>query len=310
MRVVFMGTPSFAAEHLKALVSGHYDVVGVFSQKDRPRGRGRVVEPTPVTKIAKLLGLPVFRPPSINNDEGITLLESLEPDVIITVAFGKLLKARALKLPPLGCYNVHASLLPKFRGAAPIQRALMNGEKKTGITIFEMDKGMDSGPVAILRELSIGEFETFGSLSHRLCNLGVEVLLEFMESLESGRVDLRPQDESQATLAPKIAEDDLRITHFAEARTVCNTIRAFDPAPGAYTHLGQKRLKLFGAMTSNNRTNAYPGTIAVITKEGMLVSCEEGALTIERVQLPGKRIMSPWEARSGRLIEDGSRLGG
>ncbi len=310
MRVVFMGTPDFAARHLHVLVENGHNVVAVFSQKDRPKGRGRVVEETPVKKTALSMGLKVFQPQNVSDDAAVALLKSLNPDVIITVAFGKLLKKRVLELPRLGCFNVHASLLPKYRGAAPIQRSLMNGEKVTGITIFKMDEGMDSGPIAFSQELSVQEFETFGSLSSRLCTLGCHALKRFMELLRSEEFRLFPQDHSKATTAPKISKEDLHIDRFDNAQAVCNRIRALDPAPGACTLLDGTKLKLFNSSVISDSVEGEPGKIVSITKQGMLIACEHGTLLVKEVQFPGKKKMRPWEAKSGRLMQEQRVLGG
>ncbi len=310
MRVVFMGTPDFAASHLHVLVENDHNVVAVFSQKDRPRGRGMVVEETPAKKAARSIGLKVFQPQNVNDDAVIELLRSLNPDVIITVAFGKLLKKRVLELPRFGCFNVHASLLPKYRGAAPIQRALMNGEKVTGVTIFKMDEGMDSGPIALSRRLPVQEFETFGSLSSRLCTLGCQALMEFMDMLRSEEFSLFPQDHSKATTAPKISKKDRHISRFDDAHLVCNRIRAFDPAPGAFALLDGTELKLFNSGVISDSVEGVPGEIVSITKQGMLIACERGALLTKEVQLPGKKKIGPWEAKSGRLIQEHRVLGG
>jgi len=310
MKVVFMGTPEFAAKHLKVLLKGPWDVVGVFSQPDKAKGRGRKLSPTPVKLVAYDNKIPVFQPKSVNKGEGFEILNSLSPDVIITVAYGKLLKKSVIELPPLGCYNVHASLLPKYRGAAPIQRALEAGELKTGITIFKIDEGMDSGPIAMAKEIEILPEDNFGTLSDKLCQLGCEMLKEFMFDLSNKKVVLIPQNHELATYAPKISKEDTIITDFDDAQRVYNKIRAYDPVPGISVRLGAKMIKLYGALPESREPEGKPGEIVSIGKKHMIVRCRKGAVRISGVQFPGKKRISPWQARAGRLIEEGLILGG
>ncbi|AKI97280.1 methionyl-tRNA formyltransferase [Kosmotoga pacifica] len=310
MKIVFMGTPEFAAEHLKALIKNGWNIVAAFSQPDRAKGRGKKVLPTPVKLVAQEYGIPVFQPASVNKGRGFETLSSLSPDVIITVAYGKLLKKNVIELPPLGCYNVHASILPKYRGAAPIQRALEAGEKKTGISIFKIDEGMDSGPVAMIKEIDILPEDNFGTLSEKLCRLGCETLKEFMTNLSEGRVKLIPQNHENATYAPKISKEDTIISDFDDAKRIYNKIRAFDPVPGVSVKLGTKMIKLYGALFDDVTPEGKPGEIVSIGRKYMVVKCKEGVVMISGIQFPGKKLISPWQAKAGRLIKEGMILGG
>ena len=310
MNIVFMGTPEFAASHLKALVESGVKVTGVFSQPDRPKGRGRRVYPTPVKSVAEVYGLPVFQPEKVNSGEGLEKLKELSPDLIVVVAYGKLLKSSVIDLPTLGCFNVHASLLPKYRGAAPIQRAIENGETRTGITIFKIDEGMDTGEIALRREIEIEISDNFGSLYEKLERLGREALLDFLKIAEAGRIELCKQ-EGAPSYAPKVQASDLVISDFSDAVYVLNKVRAYDPQPGARTSLDGKMVKLFGAASSDRSYGkSRDGEIVKVEDHGMVLSCGTGNVIISLVQLPGKRPMSPKDAVSGRLIREGMILGG
>ncbi|HOI64697.1 MAG TPA: methionyl-tRNA formyltransferase [Mesotoga sp.] len=310
MRIVFMGTPDFAASHLEALLESNYNVVGVFSQPDRPKGRGRKLTPTPVKLVSLKYGIPVFQPDSVNTGDGFDTLCKLSPDVIMTVAYGKLLKKRVIELPSLGCYNVHASLLPRYRGAAPIQRTLENGETETGITIFKIDEGMDSGPIAVAESIEIEMSDSFGTLFEKLQTLGRKMLLNFAASLDNRNPFLTPQSDEEASFAPKILPDDLLLKDFSSATRVFNKIRAFDPAPGVRTSLGGEIVKLFGARPGAEETIGIDGEIVEIDDSGMVVSCGSGSVIISLVQFSGKKKMHPVDALSGRLLGKGMVLGG
>ncbi|MBN2219838.1 MAG: methionyl-tRNA formyltransferase [Kosmotogaceae bacterium] len=310
MNIVFMGTPEFAASHLKTLVESGIRVTGVFSQPDRPKGRGRKVYPTPVKSVAEVYGLPVFQPEKISSGEGLERLKELSPDLVVVVAYGKLLKSSVIDLPPLGCFNVHASLLPKYRGAAPIQRAIESGETRTGITIFKIDEGMDTGEIALMREIEIENSDNFGSLYEKLERLGREALIDFLKIVETGRIELYGQA-GEPSYAPKVQSSDLVISDFSDAVCVLNKVRAFDPEPGARASLDGKMVKLFGAVLSDRSYGkCRNGEIVKVEDRGMVLSCGTGNVIISLVQLPGKKPMSPKDAVSGRLIREGMILGG
>jgi methionyl-tRNA formyltransferase len=313
MRVVFMGTPDFAASHLKTLAESNYNVIGVFSQPDRPSGRGRRLSPTPVKQVAIEYGIPVFQPDTVNKGVGVAYLERLRPDLVITVAYGKLLRKRVIDLPVKGCYNVHASLLPKYRGAAPIQRALENGERETGISIFRIDEGMDSGPIALKHAIAITPEDNFGTLIEKLEVLGCTMLKRFMELAERDQVELEPQNGELATLAPKISPEDLELKDFSSPSSVLNKIRAYDPLPGVRTSINGEPVKLFEAKRGNieyQTSKKKEGEIIKIDASGMIVSCGSGSVIISLVQFSGKKKIRPKDALSGRLLREGLVLGG
>jgi len=309
LRVVFVGTPEFAAEILRYMVKKGINIVGVVTQPDKPKGRGRKTLPTPVKVVAEEKGLPCIQPESINRKEALEFLHSVNPDVLIVASYGKILGEKVLSLPKHGCYNIHPSLLPKYRGASPIQRALENGEKKTGVTIYRMVKELDAGPIALQREVNIDPFETFDQLEKRLIELSKEMVIEFLEKLENGEIHLREQDHTRATYAPLIKKEDLFVDFSKGAETVKNKIRAYDSRPGARAFLNGKEVKLFGAMAVDS-SNDEPGLIHYIDREGAWIGTGKGMVKVKYLQLPGKKKLTFWELRNGRLIEEGMKLEG
>ncbi|MDK2898191.1 MAG: methionyl-tRNA formyltransferase [Thermotoga sp.] len=307
MRIVFVGTPEFAAEILEHLIKNGFNVVGVVTQPDKPRGRGRKVEPTPVKVVAEKHRVPFIQPESINKKEALEFLRSVGPDVIIVASYGKILGEKVLSLPSLGCYNIHPSLLPKYRGASPIQRVLENGEERTGVTIYKMVRELDAGPIALQREISIDPFETFDQLEKRLIELSKEMSIEFLEKLKVGDIELKEQDHSRATYAPMIKKEDLIVDFSKDAESVKNKIRAYDSRPGARAFLNGKEVKLFGAMAVDS-SNDEPGLIHYINKEGAWIGTGRGKVKVGCIQFPGKRKMTFWEAKNGRLIIEGMRF--
>ncbi|QTA37110.1 methionyl-tRNA formyltransferase [Thermosipho ferrireducens] len=300
MKILFLGTPEFAAEHLKYLLEKKYNVVGVISQPDKPRGRGKKLEPTPVKTIAQRFKIPVFQPKSLSK-EGIKIIDETKPDIGIVVAYGKLLKQPFLDQIPF--YNIHASLLPKYRGAAPIQRALENGENKTGITIFKIGEGMDNGPIALKKETKIGMYETYGELYEKLIIIGKELLIEFLEKYP---LKLTPQDEHLATYAPKISKSDLKIDFHNSFEKVKNKIRAYDPFPGAQTFIHGKNVKVFHVFYhAPEKLQFAPGKIINISKEGATICCNDGIIKVKYIQFPGKKKITFFEAKNGKLIKEG-----
>jgi len=310
MRIVFMGTPDFAAYHLDEIIKNGFNVVGVFSQPDKPKGRGKKIVPTPVKIVGERYKIPVFQPKSVNKKSGFEILQSLKCDLIITVAYGKILKKRVIELPVFGCFNVHASILPKYRGAAPIQRVLLNGEKETGITIFKIDEGMDSGPVVVEKNIKILPEDNFGSLSAKLLETGKKLTIDFLEKIVVDDITYKEQDHTKASYAKKICEEDLFIHNYFSLREVYNKIRAFDPDPGAKTFFEGKKIKLYGALPGTDIISGKKGEIVNITKKFMEVQCYDGTVKVEKVQFPGKKIITPWQAKSGRLLKTGDVLGG
>jgi len=308
MRIVFMGTPEYSAYHLEAIVKAGFNVIGVISQPDKPAGRGLKLKPTPVKQIALKYNLPIYQPQKISNGDGWEILRSLKPEVIIVVSYGKILRKNVLELPKHGCYNVHPSLLPKYRGTTPIQRALENGDEITGVTIFQLDEGVDTGPIALQRSISISLEDNYGTLSKKLIDLGCEMLVEFLEKLENNQIELRPQV-GETTYSPKISKEELIIDWNQSGKKIFNKTRAFDPEPGVRSKLNEKLFKFFGAMYHEQELKGeyQPGEIVSIDSEKIIVACGNGkdSVAFKYLQPSGKRIMKPIELKNGRIIKKG-----
>jgi len=298
MRILFLGTPHFAAKHLEALLKEGMDVAAVVTQADKPFGRGLRPTPSPVKVLAQQARIPVYeRLKQVPFDV-------LSVDICIVVAYGKIIPKKYLDMLPF--YNVHPSLLPKYRGAAPIQRAIENGEKSTGVTIFKLTEQLDAGPIAMQESVRIEEFETFDEVEAKLVNLGCRMLVEFLKDPFSH--DLVPQDESQASYAPKIEEKDLLIDFAQPAERVKDKIRAYDSKPGARTFLNGQCVKLFGVRAIEPCSTDVPGTVIRINRDGAFVTTSTGLVLISHVQFPGKRRMTFLEAFNGRLIRINDRF--
>ncbi len=321
MRVLFWGTPEFALPPLRALLGEGFDVVGVVTQPDRPVGRSRSsLEPPPVKRVAAAEAIPVLQPDRPRGDEFVAQIRELAPDVSVVVAYGHILSQAIIDLPPRGTVNIHASLLPLLRGAAPIEAAIREGHAETGVTIMRMVKALDAGPSILQVPMPIADDETSGELRLRLSELGALALIEALALLELGRATETPQDDARATYAPKIERAMARIDWNADAATVSRIVRAFDPRPGAYALRAagevSHEVKLFGARVMSRARDALPGEVLAIDDDGMTISCgraadsteETGAVQIASVQPAGKRAMSPREWASGRGIAVGERL--
>ncbi|KUK83848.1 MULTISPECIES: methionyl-tRNA formyltransferase [Petrotoga] len=304
-KIVFMGTPDFGAEVLEELINHNFNVVGVFSQPDRPRGRGKKLQPTPAKEIALKYNIPIFQPKSVNKGEGFDFLKELNPDIIITAAFGKILRKNVLKLPQKGCWNVHASLLPKYRGAAPIQRAIENGEKETGISIFKMVEALDAGDIAIQKSIPIEINDNYGVVYEKLLALAKETVLEFLNSFD--RLILKPQNEEEASYAEKITKEDLIVDFDNDTLKVHNKIRAYDPYPGVRSIYEKEEVKMFGSEFSVDLTTIEnkeePGTIIDIEKDGIIVKCRNGAVKVKEIQFPGKKKITTIDAINGKKLK-------
>jgi len=307
-RVIFMGTPEFAVPALKALLETE-EMLAVVTQPDRPRGRGRKLRPSPVKEVALEAGLPVWTPERIKEPTFLAELTRLAPDLIVVAAYGKIIPREILELPRYGCWNIHASLLPKYRGAAPIQWVLINNEKETGVTIMQMDEGLDTGPILLQKSLTLGEEETFGELYERLARLGAQALLEALKRKKEGRLFPRPQPQEGASYAPPIKKEMARLNFSFPARRLSGLIRAFDPRPGAYAFLNGKRLKLFKPRVLSETSSEPPGTILKVDKEGLCIATGEGVLLIRELQLEGKRRLSVSDFCRGHPLNPGDRLG-
>jgi len=306
MRIVFFGTPEFAVPSLRALLRERYQVVGVVTQPDRPQGRSRsaLVAP-PVKREALAAHLPVLQPTRPLGDVFLAGLKRLEPDLGVVVAYGHILRAEVLALPRDGMINVHASLLPRWRGAAPIQHAILAGETETGVSIMQMDAGLDSGPVLHKAATPIGPEETAGELTGRLAELGAGALVDALSLMTGGFARPVPQDPRGVTLAPKVDRDGARIDWRRDAASLARQVRAFDPAPGAWTTLAAAPLKLFGAVLT--AAAGEPG-IVLATGDRLVVGCGTGALALREVQPAGRTRLSAADWTRGRGIAAGDRL--
>ena len=309
-KIVFMGTPKFAVPALKALIAGPDEVCGVVTQPDRPRGRGRKLLPSPVKVEAQKANIQVFQPEKVGSPEFVEVLEGLEPDLLVVCAFGQILPQRVLDIPRIMPINIHGSLLPRYRGAAPIQWAILNGDKETGITIMKMDAGMDTGPMLLKRSLPIGPETTFGDLSSSMATLGAEALTEALDLLEKGRLKEEVQPEWGITYAPPIKKEQLKIDWNAPARRIHCQLRAFDPRPGAWTIMEGQRVRLFSPRLVSDEAIVHgPGTVLKADEDGLLVSCLDRALLIKEIQWPGKKRIPVSDFLRGRKVTPGTRLG-
>ncbi len=309
MRVVFMGTPDFAVVDLERLVDAGHEILAVFCQPDKPKGRSHTPAPPPVKVCATCHHLEI-KQPRILGKKTRDALEALKPDIIIVSAYGKLLPPSILNLPPYGCINVHASLLPKYRGAAPIQWAIANGETETGITLMQLDEGLDTGDTLDQVVVNIEEDDTAESLHDRLAEEGATLLVKSLPKIERRELQPTPQDGQKATLAPILHRDHGLLDWSWPAKEIHNRVRGFHPWPGTYSFFNGKVLKIFPHTTVlDNHPDSKPGTILDISKEGITVSCGQGSLVVEMVQLAGKRRMNAFDFANGARIETGATLG-
>lgn len=312
-RIVFMGTPEFALPSLKVLLDKGENVVCVVTQPDRGKGRGRRVLPPPVKELALKAALPVLQPGRIRDDAFHALLSEFEPDIIVLTAYGKILPGNIINLPPLGTINVHGSLLPKYRGAAPIQWALINGEKETGVTIMQMDEGIDTGDILLQDTIPIGPDDTAGSLSAKLAELGGTLLGKALDLLRQDQIQPVKQDEKQATLAPLLKKEDGLVDWSQSAARISALIQGLDPWPTTYTTLSGKRLRLFSPEVVDNSycqdNFPEPGIVCKADRDGLLVTTGNGCLLIKEIQPEGSRRMAFNAFISGRPIQPGTLLG-
>ena len=308
MRVVFMGTPEFAVPSLKALLDAGYGVVGVFTQPDRPVGRGHKLAACPVKKLAVERGVPVYQFERLRNEEGLACLRALAPDIVVTAAFGQILSQALLDVPKMGTVNVHASLLPAYRGAAPINWCILNGETRTGVTTMLTDAGVDTGAMLLRRETDIGEVETAAELSVRLSQLGAELLIETLKGYIAGEIAPTPQDERLASRQPMLKKEMGLIDWTRSAKEIACQARGLDPWPSAYTDYLGGTLKIYRARPVEGKGD--PGTVLRSSaKEGLFVACGEGALELLEMQAPGGKRMSARAYLAGKKIEPGTRFG-
>jgi methionyl-tRNA formyltransferase len=282
LKVLFAGTPEFAARHLSALLTSEHRIVAVITRPDKPGKRGRTPVAGPVKRLAVQQGLTVLQPRRLARSD----IEPLTPDVMVVVAYGQLVKPDVLDVPRYGCINVHASLLPRWRGAAPVQRAILAGDHRTGICTMQMDEGLDTGDVLVTREVAIAGDDTAGSLTEKLAPAGCDALLETLTRLESGELERHPQPETGVTWANKIEKGEAHIDWDRSAPDIALAVRAFNPDPVAYTFLDELRVKVYEASARERREDAEAGEIISMSSEGIEVACAEGSLLLTRVQLP------------------------
>jgi len=310
MRILFCGTPQFAVPTLKHLLAQpEFEILAVITQPDRPRNRGRQISSSPVKEVALAAKLPVHQPEKIRAAEVQKLLQSYSPEFIVIIAYGQIIPARLLPIPKHGWINLHASLLPKYRGAAPINWAIVNGETRTGLTTMRIDAGMDTGDILLQREFEIDAKETAPELSARLSEAGAPLMAETLRGLAAGKIPPRPQDHSQATLAPMLKRDDGRIDWTRNAREIYNRMRGFAPWPGAYTTFRGQTCHLRSEPVSNEKRDAPPGTLLLEDGDLFVVCGGATVLRLLAVKLEGRKFVSALEFANGARLKSGERFG-
>lgn len=309
MKIVFMGTPDFAVGALEALIEAGHEITAVVTQPDKPKGRSKELQFPPVKECAVRHGIPVFQPKKIKTPENITELKRYPADIYIVAAFGQILSQEILDTPKYGCINIHASLLPKYRGASPIQRVIIDGEKKTGVTIMQMDAGLDTGDMLYKKEVDISDEDTFETLHDKLMAAGGEAITEALTLLEKGELVPEKQDDSLSCYASRIEKEMGELDFNRTAEELDRLVRGMNPWPSAYTYFRGKQLKIWKAKPSGNKVAAEPGRIAGFTKDFIEVSASEGTLLIYELQLEGKKRMSTHDFLLGIKPETGEKLG-
>ena len=311
MRIIFAGTPAFAATALRALCATPHEILLVLTQPDRPYGRGLEMKISDVKRAALESGLVINQPASLRDDAVVARLRAVVADVLIVAAYGLLLPPAVLNVTRLGCINIHASLLPRWRGAAPIERALLAGDQQTGISIIQMDAGLDTGPVLLERRVPIEASDTAGTLRERLATIGAEAIVEVLSSLQEGRLVARPQPEAGVTYAHKISRDEARLDWSKSAVELERAVRAYNPAPGAYTTVAGQTLKIWQARAEAGDTGAdAAGGVVVRSEDGVLsIACSEGLLSVYELQRPGGRRQPVAEFLRGYSMARGTQLG-
>jgi methionyl-tRNA formyltransferase len=309
MRIIFAGSPAFAVPSLELLLRAHHNIIGVITQPDRPAGRGLKLKSPPVKDLAVRNGLPVHQPEKFNTRSFLDLVESLEPDLIMVVAYGKIFRRRSLAIPKLGCVNLHASLLPKYRGIAPVNHAVISGERETGVTTIFMDQGIDTGDIVLSRRAAIGADETAGEVLDRLAVLGADLVVETCDLIAQGKAPRRRQDDSQASYAPKLAKEDGWIRWDRSAEEIHNLVRGVTPRPGALAVYGDAPVKILRSSPGGSE-QVPPGTvIGVDSDRGILVSCSGGSLWLGKLQAQGRKAVSGADFARGCRIKVGDRFG-
>jgi methionyl-tRNA formyltransferase len=309
LRIIFAGTPDFAARHLQALINSEHQIVGVYSQPDRPAGRGKKLKASEVKALALEHDLPVFQPQSLKTDEALEELNSLNADIMIVVAYGLILPKAILDAPRLGCLNVHGSILPRWRGAAPIQRAIWAGDQQTGVTIMQMDEGLDTGDMLHISRCPIDNTETSASLYTKLAELGPDALIDTINRLANGEITPEPQNDTDANYAKKLSKDEANIDWSMDAEQIERNIRAFNPWPVCFTQMSGNTVKIYQANVVEQSGAA--GTVLASDKNGIVVACGKHALSIGELQPQGKKPMAINDFLNGRSdwVTPGTVLG-
>jgi len=301
MRILFMGTPNFARESLDALYKAGHDICAVMTRSDKPKNRGMRLTPPPVKELALVHGTPVYQPKTLRDGEALALIQDLNPDIIVVVAYAKILPQEILDLPPLGCLNIHPSLLPKYRGAAPIQQAILDGERVTGVTIMQMDAGLDTGDIITQRETEILPGETSGELFERLCIVGAELLVETIQMIEDGTATYTPQNSNLSSYAKPITRDMSPVDWTRTAKQITNQIRGLNPWPTATATIKDREFKLLAAHPGEGK--GKPGEVLQAGKNGLEIACGDGSIYITKLQAPGKKPMNATDYLRGNPIE-------
>ena len=311
MRLVFIGTAEFALPSLETLSADKgIELALVVTQPDKPSGRGMKINPTPVKKFCQSRGLSFIQPDSINSADVISGLKKLQPEFIVVVAYGQKLSAEVLNIPHWGCVNLHGSLLPALRGAAPIHWALINGLADTGVTTIKMSKGVDAGDILLQKTTPINNDDDFATLHDRLAKIGAELLLATLKGIYDGKIIPKPQNGALATLAPRLKPEDREIDWKLPARMVFNRIRAFSPFPGARSRLAGREVKIYSvSLLAGEEIQALPGTIVSVSPVGAVIACGNGCVLVKAMQLPGRKPQPPQALLAGRCISEGSILG-
>ncbi|MDO9529880.1 MAG: methionyl-tRNA formyltransferase [Syntrophales bacterium] len=308
-KIVFMGTPKFAIPSLEILAKNGCPIIGVVTQPDRPKGRGRKYVPPPVKITAEKYNLPVFQPDKVRDKEFLDTFRELAPDMVVLVAFGQILPGEIIEFPEMGCINVHPSLLPKYRGAAPINWTLIRGEETTGITTILMDEGMDTGDILLQEETPVESDETFDKLHDRLSKMGSELLLKTVKGITEGTITRTPQDSSLATYAPRLQKEDSIINWKAGIKDILNLIRGLYPSPCAHTFINEKKMKIFSATGEECHVPEQAGRIVGKAEKGLQVAAQDGYIYLEEIQLENKRRMSIFDFLRGYKISPEDTLG-
>lgn len=306
-RVIFMGTPEFACPTLQVLIDCGEQLLAVVTQPDRPKGRGQKLMPPPVKELALRHGIPVHQPFKVRDPAFIESILRLKPDVIVVVAFGQILPKALLEIPPHGCINVHASLLPRYRGAAPLNWCIINGETETGVTTMLMDAGLDTGPMLLRRSTPIDENENIAALHDRMSVMGAELLAETLDGLKAASIPPREQDNAISCYAPMLKKEDGLIVWSRDASAIHNQVRGMSVWPGAYTFMDGQTLKIYRTRVANG--NGQPGTVLRAAKGTLEIACLTGSLIIEELQTAGKKRLDPASFLAGCPVSEGSRLG-